>query len=81
MDNLALFCTPDVIDDSGFRFFYTLKEPAKRAGIFILGHAITQAMIVPPYTENYTVAGICSLQCSERVCINIVITYVYYSGY
>ena len=61
----------DVFDNSGIRFFYTTQQPEKEAGILAIGSAINQAMIIPPRTENFTINGICSTDCTNAVRLNL----------
>lgn len=65
--SLQFMFHPGVIDNSGLRFFYTTEEPELRAGAIFLGHAVTNEMIVPPSTGNYTVTGICTADCTGTV--------------
>ena len=55
------------------RFYYTEEEPENRAGILFLGHAVIPSMIVPPRADNYTIAGLCSSICTDRVRFTVLI--------
>ena len=57
----------DVIDSSGFRFYYTSIPREHRAGILYLGHHVTRKMIIPPNAPNYTITGFCPSNCTDTV--------------
>lgn len=59
-----------VVDSSGMRYFYTTEEPEIQAGAISFGHVVTPYMVVPPRTRNFTIAGICSFECTKSVCYN-----------
>ena len=56
-----------IVDSSGLRFFYTTEEPEQRAGIIMMGHDVTRHMLIPPRTQNFTITGICSIDCTNTV--------------
>ena len=55
-----------VADSSGFRFYYA-TEVEHSAGIMIVGHVVTSAMIVPPSPTGYITSGICTPSCTSEV--------------
>ena len=56
-----------VIDNSGMRIYYTTEPSEFNAGSIALGHIVTPNMIVPPGVERFTIAGICSADCTQQV--------------
>ena len=65
-----------IIDNSGIEFFYTSTRRQHDAGILTVGHAVTRFMVIPPNTENYSIVGECSADCTSTVvnsCINLKI--------
>ena len=65
---LSMLSPPSgVMDNSGLRFYYTTQARAQDAGIMYLGHLVTRNMVVPPRTNNFTIAGICTAECTSAV--------------
>ena len=56
-----------VIDSSGMRFYYTSTPREHDAGVMFLGHDVNRLMIVPPGAPNYTIASVCSANCTQSV--------------
>ena len=69
-----------MIDSSGMRFYYSSTAREHDAGIMYLGHEINTAMIILPGTPNYTIAGVCSADCTKSVCICFNMCSVYFAN-
>ena len=67
-------------DNSGVQFSYTSTPREYDAGILELGHHVTNFMIIPPNRANYTVAGVCASDCTNKVRIRKLNCVVYFSG-
>ena len=63
----AHFSLTGTRDSSGIRIFYTNISREHDAGILDIGHSVTPLMIIPPNTPNYTIAGVCAPDCTEKV--------------
>ena len=46
------------------------------AGILQLGHDVSNRLIIPPRSSNYTVTGFCSGFCTEQVRIQISLNFI-----
>ena len=66
---ISCILTLDIIDQSGITFYYT--EVAEKvnhlAGIMVVGHHITPNMLIPPQLDTYSIAGLCSGDCTDKV--------------
>jgi hypothetical protein len=72
------FTITGVVDSSGLRFYYTNQARAQNAGIMYFGHIVTRNMLVPPRTNNYTIAGICTAECTNAVSLyNLKVRLIY----
>lgn len=65
---LKLILFVGVRDSSGIEFTYTDEPQKHRAGILTVGHSVYSGMIIPPGRDDYTITGMCSGQCTEKVC-------------
>ncbi len=61
--------TLDIIDESGIAFHYTeAAEKVKHlAGVMTVGHHVSPNMLIPPQLDKYTIAGLCSGDCTKKV--------------
>ena len=67
MISLLIVFTTGVVDSSGMIFYY-IDTPRKfNAGTLSIGHDVNQYMIIPPKAKNYTIYGICSTLCTDRL--------------
>ena len=55
------------IDSSGMRFWYIDTPREHDAGIVNVGYSVTQLMIVPPNTKNFTITGLVNDECTNQV--------------
>ena len=74
VDTITLFVTitltppsPGAVDSSGLEFTLTPQLRKQDASMLIVGHDISQLMMVPPGQEAHTVAGHCSDECLQMV--------------
>ena len=67
-----------IIDDSGISWYITNNLRTHDVGIFEIGHAVSDGIMVPPRTESYLVAGLCPGECTELLFqepINVIGTF------
>ena len=71
-DKLHIFL--GIIDESGITFYYTeTAEKVKHlAGVMAVGHHITPNMLIPPQLDKYSIAGLCSGDCTKKVTVSYV---------
>jgi len=55
-----------VVDSSGFKFWYTNTPRPQMAGILNIGHATTPIVTIPPGQPAYTLTGWCAEQCTQN---------------
>ena len=58
------------IDQSGITFYYT--ETAKKVKHPAVAHHITSNMLIPPQLDKYSIAGLCSGDCTRKVTVSYV---------
>jgi len=56
----------DIIDSSGLRFYYT-KPRKYDAGMITVGANINDNMIIPPGMDKWTVRGVCTKDCTQKM--------------
>ena len=56
-----------VIDNSGMRFYYINTAREHDAGMLSLGNFVSANMLIPPGATNYTIAGLCTDKCTNKV--------------
>ena len=60
------FYFTEFVDNSGFRFFYTMEKPEIPMAILQIEES-TGHIVVPPKSDNFLVAGYCQPECITEV--------------
>ena len=54
-----------IVDDSGFRWYYTETLRRHDIGILLLGNSFPRDLRIPPQTESFLVQGYCPNNCTN----------------
>ncbi|CAD5114492.1 DgyrCDS3617 [Dimorphilus gyrociliatus] len=57
----------NIVDNSGFRLFYTDKLRKYDTSVLEVGHKVTRFQIVPPNVQDFVTFGKCPSECLEEV--------------
>ena len=63
-----------VVDYSGFELRYLDEQRKYDAGVLMVGHSVTPAMIVPPGSKEFSVFGVCNESCTASVSVCVACT-------